>query len=595
MPTLADLANNLPNYQYYSGIGNFNANKLPADSGQFIVKKPGEKWNLGVSDTLTPFGIVTTVNRTLSDVSRISQFMYTTPQGVMFLAKQTGLQLTNPELEHDGEALPTNKPQTGQGFFGNVSNSISNFANKASNDYGPTRIYNPLGTNTLAEVGVVASGIRFTKHGLVPDLNTNKNAYSDYILKKDKDSNNRLSGLIKKVSDPNFTNGILISYKGGPGSAFGIGNTNIKKANTNDRPSAMILTSVDDGRGEYYSSIPFNSIINIKDSILTIDKKNYDIGNNRDFRKIKKDNTPFGYSLTLPSSDYQKLNLETRIGIARSRTRLENQTAKGDYSVDISGSSDHLNRISLFYAENVDAENVSNQLDINNEVIGKRNDLIKFRIKSYDNNSNSTGGVYMIFRAYLSNIKRSMNAKWNPYNYVGRGESFYLYDGFTESISFQFTIMASSRGEMKPLYQKLNYLMSTLAPDYNSNNRMRGNISELTIGDFVKYQPGIITNLDIAIDEDTNWEIALSEPLGTEQRDADMHELPHMLKCSMTFIPIYNFLPRKSSEAPFIGINDNENKGKGKDWTKHDTGKKTSNNDPIYAGNDTDLKNLTSK
>jgi len=111
-------------------------------------------------------------------------------------------------------------------------------------------------------------------------------------------------------------------------------------------------------------------------------------------------------------------------------------------------------------------------------------------------------------------------------------------------------------------------LISTLTPDYNKQNRMRGNISELTIGDFIKYQPGVITSLDIIVDEDTNWEIAINE--GNKDNpgiDYGMHELPHMLKCNMTFIPIYNFLPRKSAEAPFIGIDDPVLKNSLKDWT----------------------------
>jgi hypothetical protein len=121
---------------------------------------------------------------------------------------------------------------------------------------------------------------------------------------------------------------------------------------------------------------------------------------------------------------------------------------------------------------------------------------------------------------------------------------------------------------MKPLYQKLNYLISTLTPDYNKQNRMRGNISELTIGDFIKYQPGVITSLDIIVDEDTNWEIAMNEGnVGNPGIDYDMHELPHMLKCNMTFIPIYNFLPRKSAEAPFIGIDDPVSTNSPKNWT----------------------------
>jgi hypothetical protein len=116
---------------------------------------------------------------------------------------------------------------------------------------------------------------------------------------------------------------------------------------------------------------------------------------------------------------------------------------------------------------------------------------------------------------------------------------------------------------MKPLYQKLNYLISTLTPDYK-NAKSRGNIAELTIGDFVLYQPGIITSFDMNIDEDSNWEIAIDEP--ENGVDTDMHELPQLIKCNMTFIPIYNFLPRKSSEAPFIGIDGMREKKPGQMW-----------------------------
>lgn len=79
------------------------------------------------------------------------------------------------------------------------------------------------------------------------------------------------------------------------------------------------------------------------------------------------------------------------------------------------------------------------------------------------------------------------DARWNECSYVGRGESFYTYDGFRNVVSFEFTIAAMSRMEMKPLYQKLNYLRSKLWPDYKAN-KMRGNLVQLTIGDYIKLQ-----------------------------------------------------------------------------------------------------------
>lgn len=568
MPSLADLANNLPNFQYYSGLGNFNANSLPASDGQLVVKEPGQKWSLGLQDTLTPFGAVTTVNRTLADVKRVTKFLYTTPQGPQFLIKQTGLQFSNPNLEHNGEALPTNKPTKGQGFFGNIGNSISNFANKISNDYGPTRIYNPLGLSTLAEVGLVAAGAHLNKHGLLPGK-TETTAYTNYILTKDGNGNNRLSNLTKQLSDTKINQTFIMKYKGGAGSTYGIGSTTINRF-------SYILTNVYNGGNQ----IPLQNLLTtfgtsnsrtlrLDPNKIEADAANtIELGENTDFRSVIN---KIAGTTVLMSSDYKNKNIEKRIGIARARKNNEDRT---NYASDVPLASDHINKISLFYSDAVRGEVLSRFTDVNGIEVGKTADMIKFRIKSFDNDSANGAGVYMIFRAYLNNIKRGIQSKWSPYNYVGRGESFYLYDGFTENITFQFTIMASSRSEMKPLYQKLNYLISTLTPDYNKQNRMRGNISELTIGDFIKYQPGVITSLDIIVDEDSNWDIALEENSTDDNgniipgRDTDMHELPHMLKCNMSFIPIYNFLPRKSAEVPFIGIDDSENKNTGKDWTE---------------------------
>ena len=601
MPSLADLATNLSNFQYYSGLGSFTTNNLPASDGQLIVKEPGQKWSYGASDTITPFGVTTTVSRTLADVKRVSKFLYTTAQGPQFLIKQTGLQFSNPNIEHSGEVLPENKPTKGQGFFGNIGNSISNFTNKINSDYGPTRVYNPLGLSTLAEVGLVALGSHLNKHGLLPGK-TDTNEYTNYILKKDGNGNNRLLSLASKLSNKNsdeYKGSYIFKYKGGAGSSYGIGSTTIRKASNNGRKNAMV---------DYYDAqsgafgMPIDNLISISGSYGNYTAKGKTKEDNT-FRE-QKFNEKWDFRITkyyinedllanqatkLATSTYSTLNLETRIGISRARTRTE-RNSNPDYYNDVTGSVDRINKISLFYSNDLKAETLKNLKDVNGETVGNINDMIKFRIKSYDNDSATGAGVYMVFRAYLNNIKRGFQSKWSPYNYVGRGESFYLYDGFTESITFQFTIMASSRTEMKPLYQKLNYLISTLTPDYNKQNRMRGNISELTIGDFVKYQPGIITNLDIIVDEDANWEIALNETLTTGSADrgvdANMHELPQMLKCNMTFIPIYNFLPKKSAEAPFIGIDDTENpEGSDKYWTKYlDAGTKT------YKGINTLLK-----
>jgi hypothetical protein len=613
VPSLQDLATNLTNHQYYSGVGVFNANKLPfgrdtpggGDSGQpFVVRRIDQRWypsNMTVS--LTPFGAVTTVTRTLKDVERVSKFMYTSIMGPMFLIKQTGLQATNPDTQQLGNKL------------------------------GSLRTYNPLGINTLAQVAVNASGVKFTKHGLTPTV-SKQDSYEKFALKRDEDYVDRLYILTDKLSNKERRN-YIDKYVGGPESFFGIGSTTINR-------SYYTLNNgvADDFSG--FISVPISNLYKIfptmtgggiptsrdiyVDPTKTVEAEGefvppnliapgvitpeargntYILGSNYDFRIYKnalnKKSSPKGNEL--PESNYTTYNLESRIGVARVRKpehRIKYEataSADGRYNFE-KEYSDRINAIGLYYAAGPAAKST----DVNGKIVNDGTpetsirDIVKFRIKILDNDKRpvaKTGdsfGVYIVFRAYISNIRRNIVSKWDPYKYVGRGESFYAYDGFTETITYSFVIAASSRAEMKPLYQKLNYLISSMAPDYR-DNLMRGNIAELTIGDFVLYQPGIITNFDMNIDEDSNWEIALQEPeQGQEGTDTDMHELPHLIKCNMTFIPIYNFLPRKSAEAPFIGIDDPIEKKPGKMWLDKIGNKLKENKSKVIVGDATKVQ-----
>jgi len=562
VPSLKDLATNLANYNYYSGVGTFDANRLPfgrdragdGDSNQpFVVRKIDQRWSpSNFNDTLTPFGAVTTVTRTIADVVRVSKFLYTTIQGPLFLLKQTGLQRMNPNIRQIDAS-----PAGGKGTI-------------------RTQTYNPLGINTIAQVGLAGAGLHLLKHGILPGFSGERDNYERFIHLADAKGENRLNSLSVYLSNNIDDSGrydyrsYILKYSGGPKSFYGIGNTTL------NRYSYFLTTKYIDGERAdsnngfiyiphaQYQSLTDRNTIQINLNKGTQDDNVFTFGQNKDFReyknKLNKEQFANKYT-TLASSDYTTKNIERRVGVARVRSADQrvNYTSSAD-------TADRINAVSLYYSS---APPLETQ-DINDNNVNAANirDLIKFRIKSLDND-NSKYGVYMIFRAYLSNIRRTVNSKWDAYKYVGRGESFYAYDGFTETITFSFVIAASSRAEMKPLYQKLNYLISTLTPDYREA-KSRGNIAELTIGDFVLYQPGIITSFDMNIDEDSNWEIAYLEPdSGVTGADTDMHELPQLIKCNMTFIPIYNFLPRKSSEAPFIGIDGMSEPDKiNKQWLK---------------------------
>ena len=104
---------------------------------------------------------------------------------------------------------------------------------------------------------------------------------------------------------------------------------------------------------------------------------------------------------------------------------------------------------------------------------------------------------------------------------------------------------------MKPLYRKLNYLVSNTAPDYSSDGRMRGPLMRLCVGAYMDRTPGFINSINIKWQKDYPFEIALNAPEG--RGDKDMHVLPHVLDVSCQFTPIHDFVPRKSiEESPFI-------------------------------------------
>jgi hypothetical protein len=178
------------------------------------------------------------------------------------------------------------------------------------------------------------------------------------------------------------------------------------------------------------------------------------------------------------------------------------------------------------------------------------NDLVKFRIATIDND-NPSKVTYAHFRAFINGMSDSYSAAWDSFKYMGRGESFYNYQGFNRSMRLNWTVIAQSREELSIMYQKLNYLASTLAPDYSAAGFMRGNIHRLTIGGYVYEYPGIIESLDFTIPDDTTWEIGIptnptqtSNTSGTVSSDTSVKELPHRIEVAMSFRPIDKFLPQ---------------------------------------------------
>jgi hypothetical protein len=178
-------------------------------------------------------------------------------------------------------------------------------------------------------------------------------------------------------------------------------------------------------------------------------------------------------------------------------------------------------------------------------------DMIPFYIAIL-NNDTQKGGTYkkyIHFRSFIEDVSDSYDADWDAIEYMGRAEKFYKYGGFSRKMSMAFKVVAQSREELNLMYDKLNFLASSLAPEYldsEVSGYMAGNIAYITLGGYLSNQPGIITNLDYSIPEDSPWEIGIDDS-GVGLDAKDIRQLPHMIDVKLNFIPIHKFRPEKQT------------------------------------------------
>lgn len=282
-----------------------------------------------------------------------------------------------------------------------------------------------------------------------------------------------------------------------------------------------------------------------------------------DFRtelEINKNKTILSFS-----ANYKEDNIEQRVNLGDPGSR-SNDKDRSDYTLGGTGSFADKNNIknaldkitaSPIYLDSFKRRD--SQIGGANVLGGKNgslNDLATFYIAAYENSS-SNKAFYMHFRAFINNFSDSYNPKWNPVNYVGRGDTLYNYEGFTRDVKMSFTVAAQSKQELMPMYYKLNYLASTLAPDYTEAGFMRGTLYKMTMGAYLFETPGIITSLNYTIPEQSPWEINIGNSNTTS--DNSVKELPHIINVDLGFTPIHNFLPRRSPsfsgiETPFISL-----------------------------------------
>lgn len=461
---------------------------------------------------------------TADDLLRLGKFFtdLKSPKGLIFIAKQEELSRISVRTE-------------------------------ASTGFLNAGLYTP--AQTLAEAAVAYLDQHLPNENY---LNDSSKYYGVVVKNNDPENlNNRLvslynSNIISETPDPIN----VLTYQGGPGSILGIGSTRIALATQPDfaNPNSTLVQT-----GKQFQKNGDNFAVLTEQQIAS-----QSINSTRsapafapaiqDFRKTLRtslNNTTSARTSTILSNvpDYTLQNIENRLALGDPG----NRTGKNLYSYVAGGGTEGggdptLNIWNSYGAASNDSFDKINSLPLYRSELVKTdvntNDLVSFRIAVIDNDDPSFK-TFMHFRAFLNGFQDSHNGEWNAVKYTGRGEKFWNYDVYSRGISLSWTVAAQSKAELIPMYKKLNYLASCLAPDYSANGFMRGVLVQLTVGGYLYEQPGFITNLVFDIPEESTWEIAIDE---NGNNDESVRQLPHVIKVnSFNFTPIHTFIPSKQS------------------------------------------------
>jgi hypothetical protein len=180
--------------------------------------------------------------------------------------------------------------------------------------------------------------------------------------------------------------------------------------------------------------------------------------------------------------------------------------------------------------------------------LNETQDFIKFfftgpKLAPHTAADTKTTDDVIVFRATIGSISDTFNPQWNPVQLMGRADPNYHYAGFSRDVSLDFTVYATDRDEMKPIYRKLNALAGYTTPDYSGTNiGFKGPWMRITVGDLYNQMPVIISSLSYTLgDTETPWEINMED-------DSEMMQTPLMVKVSIGFNVIGDSLPQKGGQ-----------------------------------------------
>jgi hypothetical protein len=566
MPLLENLQTDLTSLKYAPEGRIATEPFITVDIAKKIADDEGPTIDQNGSDLFLKSGVI---ERVINDEKRFFKY-FQSPSGLRFIAKQNALSRSQVKsqasgLLNDGIYLPTStlaqlavNPTGGhlnkQGLnpFANTQTpnvANPNFLQKLSGFQGIpaySKIVNEVkdvSTNRLLQLKdkkIAAPIVANQAPGVTPDSVVGFNIPPS--------NNNIFDKIGNGITDiiEGFKGGFISPYKteiasygGGPGSVLGVGKTRLRRYTTTvtlgSGGEIGVINDTTPKLGNGFMTLNANQITSIKQGIPLSNLPGL-IGTSAtekviDFRKaiIEADPAkPLKASTILSKSpDYttkMAYGEDGRVNLGDPGSRKRNRISYTSSSIAL----DKINAMQIYKSQFVTQNPI-------------KDDFVKFRFGIIQN-SNPSEKVFIHFRALLDEFSDNYTAEWTGQKYMGRGENFYRYGGFDRQINMSFTVAALSKAELIPMYQKLNYLASTLAPDYTSQGYMAGNLVTLTLGGYCYEQPGFISTLNISPMMEAPIEIAINDEGNS---DSSVKELFHIIQVSgVQFTPIHNFVPQ---------------------------------------------------
>ena len=517
------------------GINNIPA--IPNISSQLNRSRIGQFVNQVLyDDTFIRGGAAGSIQTSINDLFRIGAFMTSLPRGPLFIAKQVGLQLSNPRLE-----IPKNPFNIASGSPGNVLSVGTNGLLQ------PTRLYN-LGINTLAQVPANAFGIHFNRHGLSP-VQSDASKY-EAVVTANNDINgsskaNRLVGLATKFKlgdrTPNLTSNrrvlnaisqaitaftgipvnikpqdlIIDDYAGGPGSVYGIGRTTINRYSyTEDGYNIGLLTRYSkDYAGKTRDQNGTPTAINFAErrGVGNNAISNYRITPQFTISLFDDNTVNLAANPALQTYQTLKGQIDKTTNLTQEIPFVSGGYTTSTYKATISTKANPIQKSNGFkYYGNAVLSDSGSKKTYDNTNLFSREDAgilsILFRAVNPFSDPTTAVNETWAFSAYMNGYKDDFNATWNETNYVGRSESFYIYNKFKRNVSFGLKIPCFNKTQLFEKHRTLGQLASTTAGSYKDGLLLGGVLLKVNVGNYLVGEYAILNSLNYSIPDEASWD-----------------------------------------------------------------------------------------